>query len=181
MNHGSAVELALERDREIAVLKDAVERTAERRGSLVAIEGPAGAGKTTLLTRAREQAAAAGLTVFSARGGELEGECPFGIVRQLFEGRLARAGDAEREAAFAGSASLARDPLGLGGGGADDDGRDRTPRVYTLPIGFASAPLGARILISVGVPGGVDLDFSDGTGGAHWSTAPSLSTTVCFA
>jgi DNA-binding CsgD family transcriptional regulator len=141
--HGAAVERTLERDREIAVLQNAVDGAADRRGALVAIEGPAGAGKTTLLTRAREQAEAAGLTVFSARGGELEGEFPFGVVRQLFEGRLARAGEAEREAAFAGSAGLARDPLGLGGGATEGDGRDRTlPALHGLY--WLTANLAAR-------------------------------------
>ena len=143
MPYGTSVERTLERDREIAVLRDAVEGAVDRRGSLVAIEGPAGAGKTTLLMRAREQAEAAGLTVFTARGGELEGEFPFGIARQLFEGRLARAPEEELEAAFAGSAGLARDALGLGGGVEADAGRDRTlPALHGLY--WLTANLAAR-------------------------------------
>ena len=47
-------------------------------------EGPAGIGKSSLLAAART-AAAADLRVLSARGGELERELPFGIVRQLLE------------------------------------------------------------------------------------------------
>src|SRR2546422_6300123 len=41
-------------------------------GRLVAIEGRPGIGKTRLLTEARGAAARHGMTVLSARGGELE-------------------------------------------------------------------------------------------------------------
>lgn len=143
MAHGISVERTLERDREITLLRNAVDEAADRRGSLVAIEGPAGAGKTTLLTRARELAEAAGLEVYTARGGELEGDFPFGIARQLFEGRLARAPDSDRDAAFAGSAGLGRDVLGLGTHSGEDDGRDRTlPALHGLY--WLTANLAAR-------------------------------------
>jgi predicted ATPase len=66
-------------------------------GSLVLIEGPAGIGKTRLLDAALEIAAAAGLTTHRARASELERAIPHSITRQLFEPRLAHAGEAERE------------------------------------------------------------------------------------
>ncbi len=133
MPHGAGPPRTLERDREIAALREAVDAAADRRGTLVAIEGPAGAGKTTLLLTARGLAEAAGLEVFTARGGELEGEFPFGIARQLFEGRLARASEADLDAAFSGSAGLARDALGLGSGAPEEGGRDRTlPALHGL-------------------------------------------------
>ena len=47
------------------------------------VEGPPGIGKSSLLAAAR--ALARDLRVLSARGGELEREFPFGIVRQLLE------------------------------------------------------------------------------------------------
>ena len=132
MPQRSGPERTLERDREIAALQDAIDGAVDRSGSLVAIEGPAGAGKTTLLVAVRERAEAAGLTVFTARGGELEGEFPFGIARQLFEGMLARAAPEEREAALSGSAGLARAVLGLDWD-TPDDGRDRTlPALHGL-------------------------------------------------
>ena len=49
------------------------------------VEGPAGIGKTRLLSEARREAGEAGVRVLSARGGELEQELAFGVVRQLFE------------------------------------------------------------------------------------------------
>ena len=58
-------------------------------GRLIVVEGSAGIGKTRLLAETRELAAAAEMQVLSARGGELEGEFAFGIVRQLFETPLA--------------------------------------------------------------------------------------------
>ena len=60
-------------------------------GRLVTIEGGAGIGKTRLVAEARAAAARAGLTVLTARGGELEQEFAFGVVRQLFEPLLSSA------------------------------------------------------------------------------------------
>src|SRR5829696_9753671 len=72
------------------------------------IEGPAGIGKTRLLEEARAAAAdALGLAVLHARGGELERDFGFGVVRQLLEPRVAGAGASERAELFAGAAGLA--------------------------------------------------------------------------
>src|SRR4051812_4026751 len=60
-------------------------------GRLVVVEGSAGIGKTRLLAEVRTLAQAGEFEVLSARGGELEGEFAFGIVRQLFEAPLAAA------------------------------------------------------------------------------------------
>ena len=75
-------------------------------GRLVVVEGSAGIGKTRLLAEARALAQAAEFEVLSARGGELEGEFAFGIVRQLFEAPLAAAtpGAARRAACRRGRA-----------------------------------------------------------------------------
>jgi DNA-binding CsgD family transcriptional regulator len=75
----------LERDRELAVLEEAVRGAAAGRAALVVVEGPAGIGKSRLLGAVRAQAAGAGFRVLSARGSGLERELPFGMVRQLFE------------------------------------------------------------------------------------------------
>ena len=48
-----------------------------------------------------------GLAVLHARGGELERDFGFGVVRQLLEPRLAGAGESERAELFAGAAGLA--------------------------------------------------------------------------
>jgi len=78
-------------------------------GGAVIVEGPAGIGKSSLLAAART--AAADFRVLSARGGELERELPFGIVRQLLEPTVVGAGTEELDALLAGAAGLARPVL----------------------------------------------------------------------
>src|SRR5262245_52134878 len=75
----------LERDRELEVVGGLVRDALDGRPAVALVEGPAGIGKTRLLAAARERAAAEGFRVLVARGGELEREMPFGVVRQLFE------------------------------------------------------------------------------------------------
>ncbi|MBV9426085.1 MAG: AAA family ATPase [Solirubrobacterales bacterium] len=96
----------LERERELALLDGAIEETASGGSSLVVIEGASGIGKTRLLAEARARAAPADVMAFTARGGELEREFAFGVVRQLFEGYLLEAPEPER--ALAGPAAAAR-------------------------------------------------------------------------
>ena len=73
-------------------------------------------GKTALLSATRELVVAAGLASLAARGGELERDHPYGVVRQLLEPGLAALSGAERAEALSGAAELAQ-PL-LGGKGA---------------------------------------------------------------
>ena len=83
--------LMLEREAEVAALESMLDAARAGEGRLVVVEGTAGIGKTRLLGAARELAYAAELEVLTARGGELEGEFAFGVVRQLFEAPLAAA------------------------------------------------------------------------------------------
>src|SRR5262245_55055028 len=83
--------LLLEREAQVAALAAAAGVGRSGRGRLVVSEGGAGIGKTRLLAAGRARAAAAGMRVLTARGGELEGEFAFGIVRQLFEPLVASA------------------------------------------------------------------------------------------
>ena len=78
-------------------------------GGLV-FEGPAGIGKSSLLAATRT-AAGSELRVLSARGGELERDLPFGIVRQLLEPVVVAYDVEEREALLAGAAALAKPVL----------------------------------------------------------------------
>lgn len=78
------------------------------------VHGPAGIGKTSLLTAARPLAAERGVECLFARGGELERDFPFGIVRQLFEAPLYGTPSCGHEALLRGEAALAMDVLGLG-------------------------------------------------------------------
>jgi DNA-binding CsgD family transcriptional regulator len=79
-------------------------------GGAVVFEGPAGIGKSSLLAAARS-AAGKGMRVLSARGGELERELPFGVVRQLLEPVVVTSDAEEREALWAGAAALAKPVL----------------------------------------------------------------------
>jgi DNA-binding CsgD family transcriptional regulator len=64
-------------------------------------------GKTRLVAEARASAEAARFEVLAARGGELEEEFAYGIVRQLFEPLLATATDDLRAELLSGAAGLA--------------------------------------------------------------------------
>ena len=66
------------------------------------IEGPAGIGKSGLLASLRERAQPT-LQVLQARAGELEREFAYGVVRQLFEARVAARGELSGAAAPAGA------------------------------------------------------------------------------
>jgi DNA-binding CsgD family transcriptional regulator len=89
----------LERDSDLAAAEQVLDS-----GGLLIIEGGAGIGKTSLLD-AIVGAAETGREVLSARGSELEADFPFGVVRQLFERRLARASPRELSRLLAGPAS----------------------------------------------------------------------------
>ena len=93
----------LERERELAV----VEELLARRSGALAIEVGIGVGKTSLVQAACRRAQERGYEVLSARGSELEADFVFGVVRQLFERRLADAGADERGSLLVGPAAAA--------------------------------------------------------------------------
>lgn len=93
----------VDRDAELARLTGCLEDALAGRPSTALIEGPAGIGKTSLLTELRARATAAGATVLTARGSQLEREFGFGAVRQLFDAVLADPDT--REALLAGAAA----------------------------------------------------------------------------
>jgi len=100
----------VERELELETVERLLAGARARSGGAVVFEGPAGIGKSSLLAAA-QSAAAADLRVLSARGGELERELPFGIVRQLLESAVVSSDAEEREALLAGAAALARPVL----------------------------------------------------------------------
>jgi predicted ATPase len=71
------------------------------------VEGSAGIGKSSILSEGRARAAAAGMTVLTARGTEIERSFSYGVVRQLFERLLAQSDEAERTRLLAGVAAHA--------------------------------------------------------------------------
>ena len=99
----------VERELELETVERLLAGARAGSGGAVVLEGPAGIGKSSLLAAARA-AAAPDLRVLSARGGELERELPFGIVRQLLEPVVAT-DPAEREVLLAGAAALAEPVL----------------------------------------------------------------------
>jgi len=85
VEHAAADAPLLERARELAAVRAAVDAAASGHGGIVWIEGPAGIGKTSLLRAAREYGRRSGMRVLSVRPGPLEQEFAFGVARGLFE------------------------------------------------------------------------------------------------
>jgi DNA-binding CsgD family transcriptional regulator len=135
--------LMLERDAEVAALEAVLEAARGGEGRLVIIEGSAGIGKTRLLTEARALAEAAEFDVLAARGGELEGEFAFGIVRQLFEAPLAATIPEMRAELLAGAAELSASlftsaPTSASAGDGAESSFAMLHGLYWLAANFAS-------------------------------------------
>ena len=100
----------LEREWELDTLTATIGAAADGIAGLLLVQGPAGIGKSRLLAEARTLAEERGLCVRSARGGELERDFPFGVVRQLFESQLVE--DSERSRLLSGAARAAAPVFG---------------------------------------------------------------------
>jgi DNA-binding CsgD family transcriptional regulator len=147
----------LEREAELDALQTVISEAAAGQARVVVVEGAGGIGKTRLLAEARALAAQAGLRVLSARGGEFEREFAFGIVRQLFEPAVVRAG----ESLLTGAATAVREvfelPVTAAGNVSGDVSFASLHGLYWLTVNAAGeAPLAIAI---------DDL---------HWSDAASL-------
>jgi len=101
--HAGLVGRLCERERDLA----AIEELLHHRVGVLLIEGRAGIGKTSLVEAACSRADELGHEVMFARGSELESGFAFGVVRQLFERRLAATGEGKRAALLAGPAAAA--------------------------------------------------------------------------
>ena len=73
----------LERESELAAIEAAAAAALRGDGQVVLIRGTAGIGKSALLEAGRLRVGAAGVTVLTARAGELEQGFPWGVARQL--------------------------------------------------------------------------------------------------
>jgi DNA-binding CsgD family transcriptional regulator len=113
--------LLLERQAQVAALEGLAGAARRGGGRFVVIEGTAGIGKTRLLAEARAIARSGGMRVLAARGGELEGEFAYGIVRQLFEPLLASAAPDLRAELFSGPAALVEPLFGASQPAASQD------------------------------------------------------------
>lgn len=148
----------LERDAEIGSLGSLLARARAGSGASVVIEGEAGVGKTALLEYLCGAADEAGMTVLRARGGELEREFTWGVVRQWFEPWWAGLGARRHSELLAGSARLAEPLFGAGSGAAAPDGL--FPTLHGLYWLTVNAARDTPVVLAVD-----DL---------HWSDAPSL-------
>jgi DNA-binding CsgD family transcriptional regulator len=107
----------LEREEQLGLVELLLVQARDGQGALVLFEGAPGIGKSRLLGAACEAAETLGVQALRARGGELERDFSYGVVRQLFEARLATCGDDERARLLAGAARLASPLFEFGGTG----------------------------------------------------------------
>jgi DNA-binding CsgD family transcriptional regulator len=155
----AADQALLERDRELDALGALVDGAARGEARIALIEGAAGIGKSRLLAETRRRAAEAGLTVLQARGGELEREFPYGVVRQLLEPALLDPATRERALARAGApAAAVLDPVEAGGDAAAGD------------ASFAALHGLYWAVVNLSADGPLLLSVDD----LHWADRPSL-------
>ena len=152
----------LERQDELRAIDGLLARARTGAGSAAVVEGPAGIAKTTLLRAAVARAQAAGTTVLRARGGVLERHLEYGVVRQLLERPLVKAGARRRAELLAGPAAPAAAVLGLGeppadGGPGHDPSAGILHGLHWLTANLADA---APLLVVID--------------DAHWADAASL-------
>ena len=154
--------LLLEREAQVATLEALADAARSGGGGFAVIEGSAGIGKTRLLAEARAIAGAAGMRVLAARGGELEGEFAYGIVRQLFEPLLVSVPEDLRAELLSGPAAL-MEPL---------FGTSRVAPSPDAPAGGSFAILHGLYWLAANVafqwPTLVSVDD------LHWADTPSL-------
>ncbi len=138
----AASPLMLERETELATLEALLAAARDGEGRLVVVEGSAGIGKTRLLAETRRLAELGEFEVLTARGGELEGEFAFGIVRQLFEAPFAAATDDVRAEMLSGAAGLSASLFMSAPTTASGDGAESSfamlHGLYWLAANFAS-------------------------------------------
>lgn len=103
----------LEREAEITSLAEEFERACAGSGRVVLVEGEAGIGKSSLLAELKARASASGAAVLAARGGELERDFAYGVVRQLFEPLFRTADATRRRRLLQGAAEMAAPILGF--------------------------------------------------------------------
>jgi DNA-binding CsgD family transcriptional regulator len=154
----------LERDRELARIDESLRAASSGTGSLAIIEAAAGLGKTQLLREAERRARAAGMEVVTAQGSELEGESPFGVLRQALGKPVATATPQEREDLLQGPARLAASLLL----GSEDQATSPGPPGADLVPALLHSLYWLLVNLAERRPLLITLDD------AHWADAPSL-------
>jgi DNA-binding CsgD family transcriptional regulator len=151
--------LPLEREAELSTFADALDAAIDRRGSLLLVDGPAGIGKTTLLRAACAEARGRDARIVTARGLALEGDFPYGVVRQLFEPVRSVATESDWSELIDGAAGLAERVFGSAGVASVEDD---VPYATLHGLFWLAANLAARRPLVVAVDD------------AHWADPPSL-------
>jgi len=100
----------VERDAELAALAALLRNARAGEGGVLLLQGPPGIGKTALLDAAAGMAS--GVSVLRGRGGEVERELSFGLVRELFEPVMRAAPATSRRRWLSGAAGAASAVLG---------------------------------------------------------------------
>jgi DNA-binding CsgD family transcriptional regulator len=154
--------LLLEREAQVAALQALAEAARTGGGRFVVIEGSAGIGKTRLLAEGRTIAGSAGMRVLAARGGELEGEFAYGIVRQLFEPLLASASPDLRMELLSGPAALMEPIFGA----PEPAGSPAAPTEGSFAIVHGLYWLAANVAFEQATLLAID--------DLHWADTPSL-------
>jgi DNA-binding CsgD family transcriptional regulator len=144
----------LEREGELGALEGLLDG-----GGVVVVEGGAGIGKTALVDVACGRAGELGWEVLRARGSELEAGFAFGVVRQLFERRLAALDVGEQGELLRGPAAAVRALLL---GELREEPAFDTSFAVLHGLYWLAANLAARAPVLVAVDD------------AHWADRPSL-------
>ncbi|MBT2423794.1 AAA family ATPase [Streptomyces sp. ISL-22] len=99
-NRGTARENTpvIGRAEERRVLRELCSLAAGGRSVLVAVVGETGIGKSTLVRPLTEEARERGFLIAKTRGAPMEGDYPFGVMRQAYEALLAQCTDEQRAA-----------------------------------------------------------------------------------
>lgn len=149
----------VDREPELTALRGALQRARTGCGQLVMVEGAAGTGKSTLLKQTAAMVGADDLVLLSARGGELERDYPFGVIRQLFEPMLCQRDQRDRARLLSGAAAPASWMLGLSseGAGLETAGFAAMRAIYWLTVNLAAE---RPVVLAVD--------------DAHWADASSL-------
>ena len=100
----------VQREEELAAVAALLRRARSGEGGALLLQGPPGIGKTALLDAAA--GTGSGVAVLRGRGGDVERELSFGLVRELFEPVMRAARAAAGAAGWPGAARPASAVLG---------------------------------------------------------------------
>jgi DNA-binding CsgD family transcriptional regulator len=161
MPASTALPPLLERDAELTELTELIDQAQEGLGRITLIEGVAGIGKSRVLEEVCSRAEEAGMRVLRARGGELERDLGWRVMRELFGPIVDGAEAGERASLFSGAAGLAEPVL--------VEAADRS--MPTGPDALAAALQGLYWLTAnIATEGPVLLAVDD----AQWADIPSI-------